>query len=283
MGRILPSVKKDISGKCYRRYCSPVKIQYKLDIVPAKDNKEWDCMNYVLKTHGNIPLVLSVPHGGMEEPRDFLIRRSGNRMVDMFTLDLARELAGLLQQAWGVPYLAAGLLRRCIIDYNRPPGESYDDPGAARHYLDFHSALEDCIARALQEHGACLLLDIHGRKGGGLGLPQVVLGTGNFTGMDQSMTRHLCRLIGEMGCMARHDTAGPYRGGYIVRRYAGRPGVYGVQLEISRPVRENSALRADFLSSLTGALCRFAGLYLCGNAVTGGEGTIVKSSPNPTE
>lgn len=228
-------------------------------------------MSYIMKSFGVIPLVLSVPHGGMEEPADFMIRKSGNRMVDMYTLDLALDLAGKLQQVWGGPYLAAGLLRRCIIDYNRPPGEAYDDPAAAGHYHSFHSALKECLEQAVKNHGACLLLDIHGRKGGGPGHPHVVLGTGNYAGMDRAMLADVCRLIGEQGCKARHDTAGPYRGGYIVRRYAVPHRVYGVQLEISRSVRENSALRSSFSSSLAEALRRFAGLYLSNASVTRGR------------
>lgn len=221
-------------------------------------------MNYVMKKNGNIPLVLSVPHGGMEEPADFVIRRSGNRMVDMYTLDLARELEKCLQAVWGSPYLAAGLLRRCIIDYNRPPEEAYEDPQAARHYLEFHSALGECLALARQHHGACLLLDIHGRKGGGLGQPHVVLGTGSHAGMGREMVADICRLLREQGWVARHDTAGPYRGGYIVRHYADGREVYCVQFEISRPIRGSRELRCAFSSALAEALAAFGRLYLEG-------------------
>lgn len=221
-------------------------------------------MEYVLKKYGDIPVVLSVPHGGMEEPADFIIRRSGNRMVDMYTLDLALELEKCLQAAWGSPYLAAGLLRRCIIDYNRPPGEAYDDPGAARHYLKFHSALGECLTMARQDQGACLLLDIHGRKGGGRGQPHVVLGTGSHAGMGRGMALDICRLIRAQGWEARHDTDGPYRGGYIVRHYADGRKVYGVQLEISRPIRGSRELRRYFSSALAEALAAFGRLHLEG-------------------
>jgi len=221
-------------------------------------------MKYVLKKYGDIPVVLSVPHGGMEEPEGFMIRRSGNRRVDMFTLDPALELEVSLKAAWGRPYLAAGLLRRCIIDYNRPPEEAFEDPAADRHYRDFHQGLWECIAHARQKHGACLLLDIHGRVGRGPGQPPVVLGTGNFAGMGPEKTRDICAFIRDQGWEARHDTTGPYRGGYIVRRYADSRSVYGLQLEINREVRENEDLRRSFSSSLAGALAAFGHLHFGG-------------------
>lgn len=220
-------------------------------------------MSYVLKKYGDIPLVLSVPHGGMEEPDGFLIRRSGNRRVDMFTLDLALDIEASLQAAWGPPYLAAGLLRRCIVDYNRLTEEAFEDPEAERHYRDFHQGLGECIAHARQKHGACLLLDIHGRVGRGPGQPPVVLGTGNYAGMGPEMARDIRAFICHQGWEARHDTTGPYRGGYIVRKYTGGRGVYGLQLEISREVRENEDLRRSFSSSLATACLRFVEQHFC--------------------
>ncbi|MFZ5648527.1 MAG: hypothetical protein ACOY30_13005 [Bacillota bacterium] len=47
------------------------------------------------------------------------------------------------------------------------------------------------------------------------------------------MVETLCRLVSGEGWRVRHDTSGPYRGGYIVWHYSGTRGVWGVQLEIS--------------------------------------------------
>ncbi|MCL6610832.1 MAG: N-formylglutamate amidohydrolase [Peptococcaceae bacterium] len=222
-------------------------------------------MESLLRKRGKIPLVISVPHGGMEEPENLFFRGSGNRRADMLTLDLAAGLAGSLETAWGRPYLVAGLIRRSIIDYNRPPEEAYEDPEAARHYLIFHRALEESVGECLEKHGACLLLDIHGCRGAGPGAPHVFLGTGKCAAMSPSAVRLLTDLIAGEGWRVSHDTGGPYRGGFIIRHYASGDGVMGVQLEVSREVRLEPVLRTRFSSSLARSLAAFGRMQLSGN------------------
>lgn len=91
-----------------------------------------------------------------------------------------------------------------------------------------------------------------------------MLGTGSHAGMDRGMALDICRLIRDQGWEARHDTAGLYRGGYIVRHYADGRKVCGVQLEISRSVRGSRDLRRAFSSALAEALAAFGRLHLGG-------------------
>lgn len=213
-------------------------------------------MEYLLTKKGNIPLVISVPHGGMEEPANLAFRREGNRRADLFTLDLAGELEASLQMVWGRPYLVSGLIGRSIIDYNRPPEEAYEDPAAACHYRDFHTAMEESSQDCLKKYGVCLLVDIHGSRGAGPGAPHVILGTRKFTGMPPGMVKQFMDLIAGQGWRVRHDTGGPYRGGFIIRHYASGGDIWGIQLEITREVRQDQALRAGFSSSLAHCLHR---------------------------
>ncbi len=217
-------------------------------------------LKYLLARRGDIPLVISVPHGGREEPERMAFRRSGNRRADIYTMELAGDLFSSLESVWGRPYLAAGLIRRSIIDYNRPLEEAYEDPGAAPHYRDFHHALEESVAECLKKLGVCLLLDIHGSRGTGSGDPHVILGTCRYVSMPPGAVRLLTDLMAGEGWRVRHDTEGPYRGGFIIRRYAG-DGVLGVQLEISREVRLGTDLRAEFASSLARSLSAFGSRF----------------------
>lgn len=215
-------------------------------------------MNFLLVKQGDIPLIISVPHGGLEEPANLAFRQSGNRRADLYTLDLAGELEDSLQRVWGRPYLVAGLIGRSIVDYNRPPEEAYEDPAAARHYRDFHAVLEESGEDCLNKHGVCLLVDIHGSRGSGPGAPHVILGTRKFAGMPPAMVQQLINLIAGRGWRVRHDTGGPYRGGFIIRHYASGGDIWGVQLEINREVRQDQALRAGFSSSLAHCLHRLS-------------------------
>lgn len=211
-------------------------------------------MNYISRQIGQIPVVLSVPHGGPEEPAFLPFRRQGNRRADEFTIDLAGEISRAMKVVWGEPYLVAALIRRSKIDFNRPPGEAYEDPVAAKYYREYHGALRECIDSCTENHRNSLLLDIHGRRGAGPGAPRVVLGTANYKSMNPEAVKLLLDLLGSRGCTARHDTGGPYRGGFITREYTDGNTVRGLQLEVSREVRQDQSGRKSFALALAEAL-----------------------------
>ncbi len=203
-------------------------------------------MGYILSQKGQIPVVISVPHGGMEEPAFLPYRREGNRKADEFTLNLAREISAALKGLWGEPYLVEAMIRRSKIDFNRSPSEAYEDPAAAKYYREYHGDLRECVDHCVETHRRCLLLDIHGRRGTGPGAPHVVLGTANYRSMDRDPVELLLNLLGSRGCTARHDSGGPYRGGFITRQYTDGLVMKGLQLEVSREVRQEWAGRKKF-------------------------------------
>jgi N-formylglutamate amidohydrolase len=218
---------------------------------------------HIIFNEGRIPVIISVPHGGIEEPAFLPFRVRGNTRTDEFTLELAREFFEELKRVWSEPFFVAALIRRCKIDFNRPAREAYEAPVAEAFYFEYHTELQNYVNLCRKMHSGCLLLDIHGRKGNGPGAPQVILGTANYMSSDPSLVDILLNLLGSKNCSARHDTHGPYRGGYITRHYADCHKVKGIQLEISRAVRQDCLLRRDFarvLAESVRQLCISAGM-----------------------
>lgn len=76
--------------------------------------------------------------------------------------------------------------------------------------------------------------------------------------MPPAMVLLLSDLIAGEGWRVRHDTGGPYRGGFIIRHYANGDDIVGAQLEINREIRQEAALRANFSSSLAKSLLAFS-------------------------
>jgi hypothetical protein len=119
---------------------------------------------YVEFRAGDLPIVLSAPHGGSLEPAELPDRTFGTTVTDIATADLAQALANALRARTGrEPSLVVCRLKRTKIDVNRDIGE-----GAQGHRLteqawqEYHAFLDAARARAARQYGRGLLVDLHG-------------------------------------------------------------------------------------------------------------------------
>lgn len=115
---------------------------------------------------GSLPLIITVPHGGAAKPDSLMTRRYGSLVMDAQTQELARELdAALRKRLGGRAHFVISHLHRSKMDPNRDLSEAaQEDPRAEQAWRAFHAA---CAARAAQvtrQHGAGLLLDLHGHR-----------------------------------------------------------------------------------------------------------------------
>jgi N-formylglutamate deformylase len=213
------------------------------------------------------PLLISVPHAGLELPAD-LVKRTG-------------PWAELPDTDWHVdrlvdfaPKAGVGLLvARCsryVVDLNRPPDDQplYAQPGSglvptetfagdalyeaghlpgpddrarriAEYWQPYHERLQQELDSIRDQYGFAVLLDAHsiasqvprlfeGR------LPDLNLGT--FSG--QSCAPELEHSVAQLLTTAEGFTSvvnGRFKGGFITRHY-GRPeeGIHALQLEIAQ-------------------------------------------------
>ncbi|WP_213875636.1 N-formylglutamate deformylase [Pseudomonas sp. dw_358] len=224
--------------------------------------------NVLSFTQGRIPLLISVPHAGLE-------------LTPAVEAGLVEEALGLPDTDWHIPLLYAfaqsmgasvlvGHYSRFVIDLNRPsddkplyagattglyPSTLFDgvplfkaglEPSTAERagYLErvwtpYHHALNAELERLRAEHGYALLWDAHSIRSvvphlfeGQL--PDFNLGTFNGASCDPQVASRL-----EAVCTAAegysHVLNGRFKGGHITRHY-GNPArdIHAVQLELAQ-------------------------------------------------
>lgn len=122
--------------------------------------------NYVKYRAGNIPIIITAPHGGRLKPASIPDRKCSGCVLEMDanTNELAFQIDTALQAEFGgFPYIITNELHRSKFDANREIGDAAD--GSAEAEVSFHewhkfiqAAKDDIIAR----FGKGILIDLHG-------------------------------------------------------------------------------------------------------------------------
>ena len=123
-----------------------------------------DFIEYVV---GNLPVVISVPHGGYLKPStipDRVLGTAGHQ--DTQTQELAREIIELFRkQTDKVPHVIINRLHRDKLDANRELFDAaQDDPIASDAWNEFHGFIDTAEQRIQQEFGKGLYIDLHGHR-----------------------------------------------------------------------------------------------------------------------
>lgn len=121
--------------------------------------------NYIEYIAGNIPLIISVPHGGDLSPSEIPNRVCGDETVtDSYTVDLARELITAINKITGCyPHVIICNLKRTKLDANRElETAACGNQWAETAWNEFHQYLDIASAKVTQESGKGLYIDLHG-------------------------------------------------------------------------------------------------------------------------
>jgi len=117
---------------------------------------------------GNCPIIISAPHGGLEMPLDIPDRTHGCLVSDLFSLELATEIANALSRMLpaGVrPHLIVSKLKRRKMDANRNKQDAaHGDPIAEQVWEDYHGFIEEAIRRSVSDFGFAQGFDVHGQQ-----------------------------------------------------------------------------------------------------------------------
>lgn len=115
---------------------------------------------------GNMPLIISVPHGGQLQPESIPNRSCANitTVTDLYTIELAREISKSIKEKYNVqPYLVICHLKRTKIDQNRDLSEATcGNADLAVPWNLFHHYIDTAIANVVSKYGAALYIDLHG-------------------------------------------------------------------------------------------------------------------------
>lgn len=120
--------------------------------------------NYIEYISGNLPVIISEPHGGSLLPAEIPDRTYGTFATDSNTEDLVRKMRTELQNLTGlVPHVIMCRLDRDKIDCNRDIIEgAQGDPEAEQAWTEFHNFITYAHTNTSATQPRGFYLDIHG-------------------------------------------------------------------------------------------------------------------------
>lgn len=125
-----------------------------------------DATGYVEYIPGNLPVIVSVPHGGDLLPADIPDRDCNNFVCarDQFTQELARSVLAAFEEETGCyPHMVINLLHRSKFDANRQINEAADGNSTVElSWMNYHSFIDSAKSQVIEDHGRGLFLDLHG-------------------------------------------------------------------------------------------------------------------------
>jgi N-formylglutamate amidohydrolase len=241
---------------------------------------------------GNIPLIISVPHGGSFKVENIPDRTSGIYGIDRETISLAFELKKKIIKVFQFnskeiksPSHIISKVERLKIDFNRKELEAFHVKSslAKELYQFYHSKIRELISYNLNAFQRSLLIDIHGfdkaNRPRGFRDVELVLGTNNLETMFKDKISKQDRDINFRGNIVKkfndlnisiapgHPRRREYvlKGGYIVQKYGASriEDSQAIQIEFSDTIRlYDGELREKVLNSLAHLLfeqCKFEG------------------------
>jgi hypothetical protein len=122
--------------------------------------------NYVEYIAGDMPLIISAPHGGTLNPAALPDRKDGEFTSDSNTEELARTLQQVLHQRFGhYPHIIICRLERSKVDCNREIEEGAGaQPGARQAWGDYQRFIEIARSNVLASTGKGFYIDLHGQS-----------------------------------------------------------------------------------------------------------------------
>ena len=121
---------------------------------------------YVEYLPGDLPIVISAPHGGLEKPDDIPTREEGKVEVDTNTQDLARAVGEeFLARTGHRVHLIISRLHRQKLDCNREVVEAAaGNPVAEKTWTEYHGFIDQALATTIAKYKKAFYIDLHGQR-----------------------------------------------------------------------------------------------------------------------
>jgi hypothetical protein len=123
---------------------------------------------YIDVLPGNMPLVISIPHGGSLLPDDIPERPCTNcaKNKDVFTIEIGIDIRNAIYRKTGsYPYIIVNNLHRTRLDPNRNITEAADgNKNAEQAWSEFQNSIDSARASVRKIFGKGLYIDLHGHR-----------------------------------------------------------------------------------------------------------------------
>ena len=121
--------------------------------------------SWLENVNGNMPLVISVPHGGTISPELIKDRDCGTNEMDNNTAQLAAEIENAFNASGKKPFLIIAKLGRNKIDFNRGlKVATCGNPQMEYTWNQYHKYIEEAIDAAINKFGYAMYIDLHGQS-----------------------------------------------------------------------------------------------------------------------
>lgn len=130
---------------------------------------------YVEYIPGDLPVVISAPHGGALDPQEIPNRTWGTTVTDTNTRETTMAVRDALVARTGkAPHVVISHLRRTKLDPNREIGEAaQENPFAEHAWREFQDFIDIASSTVTRTYGAGFYIDLHGH---GHAIPRAELG-----------------------------------------------------------------------------------------------------------
>lgn len=122
--------------------------------------------NYVEYDAGNLPIIITAPHGGYTEPTTIPDRNCADctTVMDANTQELARQIDTAIRQEFGcMPNVIINRLHRKKLDANREIVEAANGSAEAEvAWREWHQFINAAKKDIVQRYGRGILIDLHG-------------------------------------------------------------------------------------------------------------------------
>jgi N-formylglutamate amidohydrolase len=239
--------------------------------------------NLVKRHRGTMPIILTCPHGGIDQPANVDVRekdQTPNEPGCGFKTLRDRETAviaeGVAQKIFNVtghsPYVVIARYHRRFIDANRPENCAFTDVDAVPFYREYHNRIDEYVDEILSQNQARgFLFDIHGTVVEDESQHDIFLGTDDGKSLVSPYSKgNIFMQHGMHGLLKSYqydispiDEAAPEEpalsGGFTVKRYGVR--INCIQIEISNFIRLDPGNRDLFIEDFSFAAINSARVF----------------------
>lgn len=215
---------------------------------------------------GDIPIIISAPHGGKNRVEEIPTRIKGivgiDKQTDILALDLVENIKRISERrSFKIknPSYIISKVHRCKVDLNREETDAYNHKSklAKEFYRFYHDNVKEIILHNLEKFGHSLLVDIHGfeknKRPAGFRDVELILGTNNLSSMfpdsipkklwGKNLRGKIIKRFNELnipiapGHRIRREYA--LTGGYIIKNYGASKikNSQAIQIEFSDRIR----------------------------------------------